>query len=307
MFKRILVPLDGSPLAEKVLALASFVAQQYFATLVLFHVVEKDSPNTIHGQRHLRQVGEAHAYLDQIAKKLTSAEIACVQHVHESQEAGVAQTIREHAEELSADLIVLCAHGNGGLRDQLYGSIAQQVIRDGTVPVLFIRPNHTSGQKTHPIRRILLPLDGSKSHEVAIPVAISMAEKFGAKITLMTVVPTTETLPIRDALAGRVSPRATNLTLDSLAQQAEGYLHRLSQDLLKQGVSVSKIVSRGDIPSKIIEVIEKEPLDLVVLATHGNNAIDAHWGGNLTPRFLPASPVPVMLVRGRKEENRPST
>ena len=123
----------------------------------------------------------------------------------------MAQTIRDHAEELHADLIVMCAHGNGGLRDMLFGSIAQQVIRQGSIPVLFIRPNQAkeaadelNPPDTYPIRRV-------ETTELAIPVAVYLAEKCAATIRLLTVVPTAETLPVKEAITGRVSPRATAL------------------------------------------------------------------------------------------------
>jgi nucleotide-binding universal stress UspA family protein len=303
MFKRILVPLDGSILAEKVLPFACYLAGLYQATLVLFHVVEKSAPKEVHGHHHLRQVAEARAYLDQLILKLSSTGISIVQDVHEVQEAGVAQTIRDHAEELHIDLIILCAHGNGGLRDLLFGSIAQQVVRQGNVPVLFIRPDAVKDPGSDPIRQILLPLDGSKSHEGVIPVAVSLAEKCLAKIHLLTVVPTIETFPVKEALTGRVSPRAARVALDSSVQQAEEYLDRKSQNLLTHGVSVSGSVLRGDVSSRLVETIITEGIDLVVMATHGHSAINAAWEGSLAPIFLPKTPTPVILVRGIKDNN----
>jgi nucleotide-binding universal stress UspA family protein len=303
VFNRILVPLDGSNLAEKVLPAARYLAERLQATIILFHVVEKDSPNEVHGQHHLREVAEARAYLDQVARQLSSAEVTVLQDVHEVQEVGVAQTIRDHAEELHADLIVMCAHGNGGLRDMLFGSIAQQVIRQGTIPVLFIRPKDAKDAGMNPIRRILLPLDGSKAHEVAIPVAVYLAEKCEAKIQLLTVVPTVETLPVKEAITGRVSPRATAITLDILAHQAEEYLNKILQELSTQGPLASGTVLRGNTESGMIETIAAEGIDLVVMATHGHTAIDAHWVGSLAPRFLPKTPVPVILVRGTDDNS----
>lgn len=304
MFKRILVPLDGSNLAEMVLPAARYLAERFQATLILFHVVEKDSPNSVHGQRHLREVAEARAYLSQVAGQLSIEGLPVLQDVHEVQEAGVAQTIRDHAEELKTDLIILCAHGNGGLRDMLFGSIAQQVIRQGTVPVLFIRPETEKGPEITAFQHILLPLDGLKDHEVAIPVAVSIAAKCDAQIRLLTVVPTADTLPVKSALTSRVSPRASKLALDISAQQAEEYLYRKSQDISAQGVPISGIVLRGDVSSNLIEIIAAEEIDLIVMATHGHNAIDARWEGSLTPRFLPKTPVPVILVRGTEEKGK---
>ena len=304
MFKRILIPLDGSNLAEMVLPGALYLAERLQATLILFHVVEKAAPNAVHGQHHLQDVAEAKAYLDQVASRFSSAGVSISQDVHEVQETGVAQTIHDHSDELQADLIVLCAHGNGGLRDMLFGSIAQQVIRQGTVPVLFIRPETVKGADWKPIQQILLPLDGSKSHEGAIPVAVSLAAKCDAKIRLLTVIPTAETLPVKEAITGRVSPRLTSIALDLSAQQAKDYLQKISQDISAQGESVSGIILRGDVPTKLIEVITAEGSDLVIMATHGHSAIDAHWEGSLAPRFLPKTPVPVILVRGTEDNSK---
>jgi nucleotide-binding universal stress UspA family protein len=301
VFKRFLVPLDGSNLAEQVLPFAIYLAKQLQATLILFHVVEKDAPEEVHNQHHLREVSEARIYLKQIAERLSSAGVTILQDVHEVQEVGVAQTICNHAEELETDLIVLCAHGNGGLRDMIFGSIAQQVIHQGQIPVLFIRPEFVT-DSVKLVRKILLPLDGSKEHEVAIPVAVYLATKCEAEIRLLTVVPTSDTLPIKKAITTRVSPRAVTLSLDITAQQAEEYLQAISKEITAKGVTVKGIVARGSTTSMQIEIITEEDIDLVVMATHGTNALDARWEGSLTPRFLPKTPVPVILVHGTERD-----
>lgn len=303
MFKRILVPLDGSNLAEQVLPYARFLAGRFEATLILFHVVEKGSPDAIHGQRHLREVSEAKAYLDQIAGQYASEKVTILQDVHEVQEVGVAQTIKDHAEELQTDLVVLCAHGRGGLRDMFFGSIAQQVIRQGTIPVLFIRPDAVKDLDANPIAQVLVPLDGLQTHEVAIPVAVFLASTFGARLRLLTVIPTSDTLSMKGAIAGRVSPRTTNLSLEISARQAEEYLRKIAQDILAQGVPVSGVVLRGNVQTKLLETIGADQIDLVVMATHGHNMIDARWEASLTPGFLPKTPVPVVLVRGTGDNN----
>ena len=301
MFKRLLVPLDGSSLAEAVLPLARYLAERLQATLILFHVVEKAAPDAVHGQHHLREVAEAKAYLDRVAGQLSSAAVSTVQNVHEVQETGVARTIRDHAEELQADLIILCAHGHGGLRNVLFGSIAEQVIRHGTIPILFIRPDSMVEHVAKPIRRILVPLDGSKAHEVTIPVAATLAAKCNAQVQLLTVVPTADTLPVKEAITSRVSPRATAVALDSSAQQAGEYLRKTAQDLISQGVQASGAVVRGDTLSRLMEAVQVGGIDLVVMATHGRGVVDARLEGSLAPKFFPRSPVPVILMRGAEE------
>jgi len=303
VFNRILVPLDGSKLAEQVLPLSCYLAKQFQATLILFHVVEKNAPTEIHGQRHLREAAEAKTYLDRVAQQYSSEKVLIVQDVHEVQEHGVAQTIRDHVRELQADSIVLCAHGHGGLRDIVFGSIAQQVIRQVTIPVLFIRPNSMKDSAVRPIAQILLPLDGSESHEAAIPIATHFAARCQAKVCLVTVVPTPETLPGKEVIAGRFYPNAEALSLDISAQQAENYLHKVAQNLLSHGVTASRKVLRGEVASQVIEAMESESIDLAILATHGHRAFDAHWQGSLAPGLLSKTSLPVILVH--VSENSP--
>jgi nucleotide-binding universal stress UspA family protein len=301
MIKRILVPLDGSTLAETVLPMACSLASSLQATLVLFHVVEKKAPEEIHGQRHLRDASGARSYLEELARQFTCSGVISEVDVHEVQEAGVSQTIRHHADELHADLIILCAHGSGGLRDIFFGSIAQQVIRQNTVPVLFFKPNSDPESNSQTISHILLPLDGSDTHEGAIPLAVELALKCQAKIHLLTVVNTPESVPMKEALGRRVSPRAVTVSLEEAAQHAENYLQRIGKEISKQGIAVSGSVLRGDAPTKLLQAIHSEQIDLVILTTHGHNAADARWEGSLTPRFLPKTTVPVIVVKAEQE------
>ncbi|MCL4506746.1 MAG: universal stress protein [Chloroflexi bacterium] len=303
MFKRLLVPLDGSSLAEAVLPLTRYLAERFQSTIILFHVVEKAPPGAVHGEHHLQQVAEARDYLSRVAAQLSREGVTIVQNIHETQDAGVAQTIRDHADELHADLVVLCAHGRGGLRDVLFGSIAQQVIHQGRVPVLFIRPSLLKDTGVTEIKRILLPLDGLKAHEVAIPVATMLARQCDAEISLLSVTPTAETLPIRDAVASRVSPRTAMLALDLSARQAADYLQQICDRLQADGLAVSGAVLRGDAASIMKETVAAENVDMIVMATHGRDTSDARWEGSLTPRFLPMTSVPVILVRSTPESH----
>ena len=301
MFSRILVPLDGSKLAEAVMPLACSMASQLQATLVLFHVVEKKAPQQIHGESHLQSAEQAYTYLQSMVEGLSCKGTHAVIDVHEVQESGVAQTIRDHAEELNTDMIIMCTHGSGGLRDIFLGSIAQQVVRQGETPLLFINPERIRQPEQDIIKRILLPLDGSPAHETAIPSATYLADKLKAEVHLLSVIPTSDSVPVKEALSRRVSPRAANFTLESSVKNAENYLQKIGETIADRDGQVFGAVMRGDAPDKLLDYIEEEEIDLVILATHGHNAIDARWEGSLTPRYLPRSTVPVLLVQGEEE------
>ncbi len=303
MFTRILIPLDGSKLAETVIPVASDLARHYHARLILFHVLEKDVPETIHGQRHLGQGKEAHEYLNALAAQISTNGIEVEIDVHEPRQANVALSISDHARELQADLVVLCAHGSGGLRDILIGSIAQQVIHQETIPVLFIRPEPSAKVGIEPWKVILVPLDGNQVHETALPIAASVAAKYKASLRLLTVVPTAETLRNKEAAISRLLPASTVMALDLSAQESKDYLQKISRDLFGQGIPVSGLVLRGDPVSRIIETVEADQIDLIVMATYGHRNFDAFWEESATPNVLSRSPIPVLFVREMREDD----
>lgn len=115
MFKRLLVPLDGSKLAESILPAAEYLALEFHASLLLLHAIEKRAPQMIHGERHLSDATEANAYLEPIAAQRTRAGVPTEKHVHDKAEDDVARSIIHHAQELDAQLILLCSHGASGM------------------------------------------------------------------------------------------------------------------------------------------------------------------------------------------------
>ena len=129
---RFLVPLDGSHLAESVLPVVQQMASRFHAQVTLLHIVEKHPPTVIHGEPHLTSVAQAQAYLEEIATRLRSSALAVEVHVHRDKEDDVARSIVQHAQEGNADLVIMCTHGHGGLRELLFGSNAQRVLQLGT-------------------------------------------------------------------------------------------------------------------------------------------------------------------------------
>ncbi len=302
MFKHILVPLDGSKLAEAVLPTARFFAEKFGAAIMLFHAIEQDARGMIHGERHLADPREADAYLTTLATQLASPAVQVIKHVHTVKQADVARCIIEHCDEYAVDLVVLCAHGNGGWRDRLVGNIAQQVAARGAVPVLFVNPEKTASGRAYACEKILLPLDGTPQHEPALPVATQVARATGAALRLVTVVPTTSTLSAERAGAGMLLPNAMTEILELAQRGAVEYLQATLKKLASEQVAATAEVARGDIAPAILDAIQRASADLVVLATHGRTSLDAFWAGSVTPRVLGQSPAPVLLVRMTTEE-----
>jgi len=127
-------PLDGSRLAEAAVAPAAVLARSLGSDVTLLHVIEKNAPETIHGETHLTNDEDACHYLDQVVTRDFEKGISVKTHVHTEEVSQVAQSIVQHSEEFRPDLIVMSAHGEGGFHDFVVGSIPQQVISAGRFP-----------------------------------------------------------------------------------------------------------------------------------------------------------------------------
>ena len=297
MFKHMLVPLDGSRLAEAALPVASYLAQTLNAGVTLVHAIERGAPQEVHGERHLTAPDEALAYLDEVAARAFPPTVCRDRHVHADQVGDVARSIAEHAGELRPDLIVMCTHGRSGLRGWLFGSIAQQVISMGTTPVLLVHP---SGDAAAPppfaCRRILVPRDFPVTHELGLSVAARLAKACSAAVHLLVVIPTSGTLSGERAVTRRLLPGATAAILEMSSEGAEESIAAAVARLQADGLAVTSEVCRGDPAETIVAVAGRIAADLVVLGTHGKHGMEAFWEGSVAPKVSSSARVPILLV-----------
>lgn len=296
VFRRLLVPLDGSTLAESALTAVVELSRRLSADVTLYHAVERSAPATVHGDRHLTHPAEAEGYLAGVVAWLGERGVAA--RTRSDADAGdVASRIAAVASREGADLVVLCTHGSGGVRRVLFGRVAQQVLQRGTVPVLLVPPSPAGREQVFRCRRILVPLDGSQTAEVAIPVASSMAAGFEAEVVLAMVVPTVETISGERAAATRLMPTAAAAVLDAEAADAVDYLNALVKPLETQGPPVYAAVERGEPVRTLLDVTAARDIDLTVMATHGRSGVGAVWAGSVAQRIIAQSTRPVLLVR----------
>jgi nucleotide-binding universal stress UspA family protein len=301
VIQEILVPLDGSPLAESVLPAAAALAKAFGARVKLLHIVEAAAPDTIHGQPHLTEGDQAQAYLDEVAHRPVFQGLAVEVHVHRPKEGDVAESVVDHSQEFGADLVVLSTHGKGGLRGFLFGRIALQALQHGTTPVLLMNPTTSAAAPPFACRTILVPLDGTPAHEPALSVASTLGRAWKATLHLEMVVPTTKTLSGPEAAAGALMPSTTRAILDLAERGAEEYVQRLAQTLKAEGLSANSHVSRGEPAASLVEAAEKVKADLVVMASHAKGAMEAFWSGSLTPKVVEKLQRPILLVRAAPE------
>lgn len=295
MSKRLLVPLDGSRLAESALQPAALLTQKLGATVVLIHVIEKNAPAAVHGDRHLTDEDEARRYLREAAGRVFLLDAAVEIHVHTEEVSNVARSITSHAAEFAPDLIVMCSHGSGGLRDILVGSIAQQVIRSAKTPVLLVQPGDAQAQPMN-FHRFLVGMDGDPEHERSLASAGELALETGAALHLVHVVPTVGTLHGKRAAAASLLPSTTVAMLDMMTASALEYLEGKAAAWRERGLEISTEVRRGDIPRELAHSAIEAGCDLVVLGTHGRAGMDAFWSGSEAPKVIGQTQLPMLFV-----------
>jgi nucleotide-binding universal stress UspA family protein len=294
MFKRLLVPLDGSALAEVALPVASFLAETLGASVTLLHIIERDAPAEVHSERHLTDPAEALAYLGQIAQNAFPSGVKVITHVHTVEVKDVAQSIADHSEELGPDLIIMCTHGSSGAKEWLFGSIAQQVVSISEVPLLLIPPKCCRSEFR--CRMILVPLDGYEQHEVGLSLALDLAHITAGRIYLLMVIPTPGKLEGERAAVRQMLPGTMSAILDIQQEQGSRYLAQLIQRVDRPDIDLQAGVARGDPVPTIIDTADKLGADLVVLGTHAKTGADAFWSGSATPKISGRSQIPLLLV-----------
>ncbi len=295
MIKSILVPLDGSHLAEACLPAADSLVEKLNASVTLLHVIEQHAPQAIHNEPHLRRPEEAAAYLKKLVEGSFSARIKADWHVHSSEVKDVTASIVEHTSEFKPDLIIMCTHGRSGIRDLLIGRTAQQVVAMGSTPLLLLRPM-TSQPKPFVLRRILLPLDSESVHDDSLPFTKILAKAYDAELYLLCVIPTFSTLRGEEVATSTILPATTSALLDIKEEHAGEHIQDHLNELISQGFRASAEIARGDPSQSIVDVAGRIEADLIVLSTHRKAGIDAFWSRSVAPNVARRIRIPLLLI-----------
>ena len=289
----IVVPLDGSELAETALPYAAALAEALRTHLVLVTVWEGTDSSlgaalpavTVDIEKHANEYFAT--YLDGIRERYSH-----IQGTREIVRAGEASAeILKVVEETGARMLVIATHGRSGVGRWVYGSIAGRLIHSSHVPMVAVgpeaRPGSTQGVA---IKHVMVPLDGSALAEEALPVAKSLATALGAKVSLVRGVRwAVQAYPysLPDAYIPQID--------DELEAGAKAYLRRIEEDF-KGKPPVDAFVVRGAVTDGLLDVVEKQAIDLVVMTTHARAGILRSALGSTADRMLHGK-APVMLIR----------
>ena len=295
MFRHLLIPLDGSSLAERVLSAATALAAKLSAKLTLLHVLEKHAKAHVHADRHLTDADEAESYLRQLAARLPP-DLQIDWHVHTDRVGDVARSLVEHADEVQADLIAITTHGAGGLSRVLFGSIAEQVLTRCRRPVLLSPVRYAGPLDVFPLEQILVPVDIGPGHAQGTELGVRLAAACQAALTLVAVAPTLAGLGVRRTTAAQLQPAAPAVLLEIEAEQLAQALRATEQQARDFGVRVSTQLLRGNPAECLLEAIASAQPNLVVFASHARKGMDAFLDPGVGQQLCARAPVHLLVL-----------
>ena len=295
MYEKILVPLDGSDLAEIALPYAEELAGALGCDITLIHVSESadEKYENMH-QLYIEKIVEATIQGAEKFRKNKRAKKIKVSSVHLT--GHVAEQIVDYAYKENIGLIVMTTHGRSGIRRWILGNVAAKVVRATDRPIALIRAKDTPPEaRAERINKILVPLDGSKASEVVIPHVSELASKLKAEVVLFQVVaPSYFVYAIPgEAVLQPHSPE----DLQNMIENSKLYLDKVGAEFRDKGIETTSEVGIGGPAEEIIRIADEIQVDMVAMSTHGHSSISLWAFGSNADKVLHAGDTPVLLVR----------
>ena len=305
MLRTILVPLDGSVLAERALPIAADIARRSGGAvhLVRAHVplavVGATAEGAIFSQDMLAADDalrrRAKDYIDAAATRVAAEWGLRVSGVTE--DGSPAGLITDIADRIDADLVIMTTHGAGGFTPDWLGSVADSVIRHSHRPVLALPENDAHLGETFTPRRILVTLDGSTLANAILPIARDVAIAFGAQIDLIRIV--APYVP-GDVIATLSADRPDPFGVDAESVHAKKSLDDAAAELHKVGIKTTVTVRVDLAPTRCLldHVKETEP-DCLAIATQGRG-VSRIFLGSVADKLIRSAGRPVIVLRPPK-------
>ena len=285
MLDRILIPLDGSALAESVLVHVRRLVDRKDAELLLLQVVTLPPATESDAGEPLDHLwSRATEYLRNVAGRLASEGLRVRSHVVEG---FPAREILNAAKTEDADLIAMSTHGRTGVARWVFGSVTEKVLRGSSVPVLAIPSFLGIGGEAQPqrpqelpFRKILAPIAAEEATLEVLPALTEIARLFGSEVRLLHVCEGTE------------------------CSVATHELRMAFEHLRNVGVPAEPVMKQGDPAAQILEACRDEGADLIAMTTHGRTGVSRLLMGSVAEKVLWSANVPLLVVRPGKKARR---
>jgi nucleotide-binding universal stress UspA family protein len=285
MIGHVLIPLDGSEMAESLLERLPFLTQSDVLVTLLCAVDPRQQVELMGPSIVEERVREADEYLTRVVLKLRKAGAR----VRKRVERGVpAETILEIAEKEEASLICMSTHGRSGIGRMMYGSVTEKVVRASIKPVLVVpsfdrtEPEGGVDRREWKLASAVVALDGSRQALQVVPYAAGVVELFGSKVTLLLVL--------------------EEGADEEIQRLADKHLAGATELFEKAGVKTTTVIRNGDPAMEIVDYTPRYDHDLIMMTTHGRSGLSRWMLGSVTEKVIRTATVPVLVVRSVPDE-----
>jgi nucleotide-binding universal stress UspA family protein len=291
-----LIPLDGSKVAEQVLPYARFLARTLAIPVELLQAADPEALALLTDPEHSRyadtvwadKINSGKTYLEAVARSFQDARVQCLV------EKGKAEDVV--IDKAAADkntLIVMATHGRSGIQRWLLGSVADKVLHGSSNHMLLVRASEqgkTGGEAV--LKAVVVPLDGSTLAERVLPYVGDLAKKIALKVIFL------RAYGLPPSVTGDEYGTYMEELINQIESEARDYLAKKVDEAKQNGMNdVVPVVKFGYGADEIIAIARETPDNFVAMCTHGRSGVKRFALGSITDRVVRHSGDPVLIVR----------
>jgi nucleotide-binding universal stress UspA family protein len=283
MWKKILVPLDGSDLAELALPYAEELATAFRSELILLYAGGASEQEYLH--MHELYLEKMAVQTKKMVKRVSPVVVP----------GKPAEAIVKYTEKNDIRLIVMASHSRSGIIPWVKGGIASKVIEGVGVPLLLVKDTkRRKPQEKHLISRILLPLDGSEAGEAAITRVKELKSRLEAEVILLEVVPLGRDVRTIGGLDYILYPEPE---IETFKNEAKEYLDKVYKRLKRGKGELKMEIRTGEVPKEILDYAKQKRVSLIAISSHGHSGMTKWVFGSTAQKIMQDSPIPVLVVK----------
>ena len=296
MYSRMLIPLDGSKVAEQVLPYARCLAKTLSLPVELFQAVDAEALESLANPAQGRYVDtllnekrtSSAEYFEGVGRSFEAVRLSSAVEIGKPED-----LILDKAGADPQTLVVMATHGRSGIQRWMLGSVADKVLHGVANDLFLVRVSEqgkTDG--TAPLTKVIVPLDGSPLAEKVLPQVIELGTKMPLEVILM------RAYALPPAISSNEYAGFSQELFNQLEGEAKDYLVEKSKELSEQGLhNISYVIDLGYGAEEITRLARKTPDNFIAMCTHGRSGVKRWALGSVTDRVVRHSGDPVLIIR----------
>jgi nucleotide-binding universal stress UspA family protein len=296
MYSRLLIPLDGSKVAEQVLPYARYLAKALALPVELFQALDAEALESLASPAQGRYVDTlvnekrtgSSEYLQSVSKSFKQVPVSCTVEIGKPED-----LILDKAAADPQTLVVMATHGRSGFQRWVLGSVADKVLHGVANDLFLVRATeqgNTEGAAT--LTKVILPLDGSRLAEKVVPRIVELGKQMPLAVILI------RAYALPPAIGADEYAGYGQELFDQLEAEAKDYLSEKAKELAAQGLSkISSVIDMGYGAEEITALAHKTPDNFIAMCTHGRSGVKRWALGSVTDRVVRHSGDPVLIIR----------